>query len=74
VTAWYPLRRDETPGLDLSSATRAHAGPDASGLLRGISRPLLVGLIVNAIIGAGILGLPGRAFAIPTRGRERRRR
>jgi amino acid transporter len=38
--------------------------PDATGLLRAISRPLLVAVIVNAIIGAGILGLPGRAFAV----------
>jgi amino acid transporter len=48
----------------LERALVASENTDASGLLRGISRPLLVAVIVNAIIGAGILGLPGRAFAL----------
>ena len=48
------------------SSPRAHRLPiaDDSPLLRGISRPLLVAVLVNAIIGAGILGLPGRAYAV----------
>ena len=58
----YTPRHDSTPGLGLSSSDAA--SPDAAGLLRGISRPLLVAIIVNAIIGAGILGLPGRAYAV----------
>jgi APA family basic amino acid/polyamine antiporter len=33
-------------------------------LVRGISRPHLVALSVNCIVGAGILGLPSRAFAL----------
>ena len=33
-------------------------------LVRGISRVHLVALSVNCIIGAGILGLPSRAFAL----------
>lgn len=57
----YTPRHDPTSGLGLSSES---ADPGTSTLLRGISRPLLVALIVNAIIGAGILGLPGRAYAI----------
>ena len=34
------------------------------GLLRAIGRWDLVGIMINATIGAGILGLPGRAFAL----------
>ncbi len=34
------------------------------GLLRAISRPLLVAVVVDAIIGARILRLPGRAYAM----------
>ena len=60
----HPLRPDAALRLDLSSGTAASREAEASGLLRGISRPLLVALIVNAVIGAGILGLPGRAFAV----------
>ena len=48
----------------LNITTAPSADPDACRLLRGISRPLLVAIIVNAVIGAGILGLPGRAYAI----------
>jgi len=48
----------------LNITTAPSADSDASSLLRGISRPLLVAIIVNAVIGAGILGLPGRAYAI----------
>lgn len=64
VTAKDALRHDPTAGLGPSSATAASADSDTSGLLRGISRPVLVAIIVNAVIGAGILGLPGRAYAI----------
>ena len=64
VTARNATRPDPTRGLGLSSGTALSGGPEASGLLRGISRPLLVALIVNSIIGAGILGLPGRAYAL----------
>ena len=64
VTARYALRRGQTGGLGLSPGSAASGDPEAPGLLRGISRPLLVALIVNAIIGAGILGLPGRAYAL----------
>jgi basic amino acid/polyamine antiporter, APA family len=48
-------------------APRRTDHPDSTsgpGLLRGISRPLLVAVLVNSIVGAGILGLPGRAYAI----------
>lgn len=34
------------------------------GLIRGISGPVLVAVLINAIVGAGILGLPARAFAL----------
>jgi amino acid transporter len=53
---------------EAAAATRrapgAGASPSDTGLLRGISRPLLVAVLVNAVIGAGILGLPGRAYAV----------
>ena len=56
------------PGHSATSALGLRGGTavstDASALLRGISRPLLVAILVNAIIGAGILGLPGRAYAV----------
>ena len=64
MAARNTTRHDPTRGLGLSSGTAPSGDPEASGLLRGISRPLLVALIVNAIIGAGILGLPGRAYAV----------
>jgi basic amino acid/polyamine antiporter, APA family len=34
------------------------------GLIRGISAPVLVAVLVNAVVGAGILGLPASAFAL----------
>jgi amino acid transporter len=64
VAAWYALRHDPPCGPGFSSGAGASGDPEASGLLRGISRPLLVALLVNAIIGAGVLGLPGRAYAV----------
>jgi APA family basic amino acid/polyamine antiporter len=36
----------------------------AHGLVRGITRVHLVALLINGIVGAGILGLPSRAFAL----------
>ena len=57
----HTSRRDPTSGLDISAGS---ANPDTSALLRGISRPLLVALLVNDIVVAGILGLPGRAYAV----------
>ena len=60
----YALRGDSTCSLGLSSGAAASPEPGTSGLLRGISRPLLVALLVNSIIGAGILGLPGRAYTL----------
>ena len=33
-------------------------------LTRGITRPHLVGVLINTIVGAGILGLPSKAFAL----------
>ena len=64
MAARNATRPDPTRGLGLSSGTAPSGDPEASGLLRGISRPLLVALLVNSIIGAGILGLPGRAYAL----------
>ena len=57
----YTYRREMPSGLGLPSGG---TDPDTSVLLRGISGPLLVALLVNAIIGAGILGLPGQAYAV----------
>jgi basic amino acid/polyamine antiporter, APA family len=34
------------------------------GLVRGITRTHLIGLLINATIGAGILGLPSKTFAL----------
>jgi amino acid transporter len=36
----------------------------AQGLVRGITRIHLIALLINGIVGAGILGLPSRAFAL----------
>jgi hypothetical protein len=55
---------DPASDLGLASETMERREASSVGLLRGISRPLLVAVLVNAIIGAGILGLPGRAYAI----------
>ena len=44
--------------------TIATKTPTTPGLLRAIGRWDLVGIMINATIGAGILGLPGRAFAL----------
>jgi len=40
------------------------AQPTQEGLIRGIRRWDLVAVAINAIIGAGIFGLPSRAFAL----------
>jgi basic amino acid/polyamine antiporter, APA family len=55
---------DPASDIGLASETMERREASSVGLLRGISRPLLVAVLVNAIIGAGILGLPGRAYAI----------
>ena len=60
----YSPHHDPTSGLGLSYERAASAAADASALLRGISLPLLIAVLVNSVIGAGILGLPGRAYAI----------
>ncbi len=39
-------------------------GPGGAQLVRGIRRWDLVALVINSIIGAGIFGLPARAFAL----------
>lgn len=41
-----------------------HPEAEATGLVRGIRRWDLVALTVNGIVGAGILGLPSRVFAL----------
>jgi amino acid transporter len=38
--------------------------PSAPTLVRGITRIHLIGLLINNIIGAGILGLPSKTFAL----------
>lgn len=38
--------------------------PETTGLVRGIRRWDLVALTINGIVGAGILGLPSRVFAL----------
>jgi amino acid transporter len=42
----------------------ATPGPSEAGLLRGIRKWDLVAMAINAIIGAGIFGLPARVFAL----------
>ena len=41
-----------------------NSAPSEPTLARGISRVHLIGLLINAIIGAGILGLPSKTFAL----------
>jgi amino acid transporter len=60
VSIEHTSRHDVTTNLAVSYGS----GAFTAGLLRGISRPLLVAVLVNSIIGAGILGLPGRAYAV----------
>ncbi len=38
--------------------------PSGPTLVRGITRVHLIGLLINTIIGAGILGLPSKSFAL----------
>src|SRR5260370_12720011 len=45
----------------MNSKNGACSGPT---LVRGITRVHLIGLLINTIIGAGILGLPSRSFAL----------
>jgi len=40
------------------------SAPSEHTLVRGITRVHLVGLLINSIVGAGILGLPSRTFAL----------
>jgi amino acid transporter len=41
-----------------------NSAPSEPTLVRGITRVHLIGLLINAIIGAGILGLPSKTFAL----------
>jgi len=41
-----------------------NGAPSEPTLVRGITRIHLIGLLINAIIGAGILGLPSKTFAL----------
>ena len=50
--------------VPLSRGAMTTADQTTPGLLRAIGRWDLVGIMINATIGAGILGLPGRAFAL----------
>jgi amino acid transporter len=40
------------------------AVPDSPELVRGIGRPAMVAVMINAIVGAGILGLPAKVHAL----------
>ncbi|HEY3138100.1 MAG TPA: amino acid permease, partial [Blastocatellia bacterium] len=42
----------------------AQAQPTQEGLIRGIRRWDLIAVAINAIIGAGIFGLPSRVYAL----------
>lgn len=55
------LQHPRAPGQD-ALMERSPATP--SLLLRAIGRWDLIGILINATIGAGILGLPGRAYAL----------
>ncbi len=40
------------------------AGPDRGGLVRSLGRWGLTALTINCVVGAGILGLPGKVYAL----------
>jgi amino acid transporter len=48
----------------LAAKSHFSAGPPERGLLRSIRRWDLVAVTINGVIGAGIFGLPSRAFAL----------
>jgi basic amino acid/polyamine antiporter, APA family len=47
-----------------SSRPPAPGGPPGAGLAREVAPWALVALTVNCVVGAGVLGLPGRVFAL----------
>src|SRR5713101_4002250 len=47
-----------------SVAAGAEAPPDEAGLVRGLGRWAIVAVMVNAIVGAGIFGLPSKIHAL----------
>ena len=46
------------------SVTAPDEGQTSKGLIRGIRRWDLVAIAINAIIGAGIFGLPSKVFSL----------
>ena len=55
------------PALRHSKQPNEMAQPTQEGLIRGIRRWDLVAVAINAIIGAGIFGLPSPVFALSVR-------
>jgi amino acid transporter len=51
-------------GAGVIAGRRPPAVAGAPGLVRGVGRWAMVGLMINAIIGAGIFGLPSRVHAL----------